>query len=881
MVAPGTRFGPYEVLSALGAGGMGEVYRARDTRLERTVAIKVLPPHLADDPERRARFEREARAASALNHPHICTLHDIGRQDGVDYLVLEYVDGETLADRLQKGPLPLEQALRVGAQLADALDKAHRAGIVHRDLKPGNVVLTKSGAKLLDFGLARVADGFAGPGTLSTAPTRLRPLTEAGALLGTYQYMAPEQLEGQEADARTDIFALGSVLYEMVTGRRAFEGKSQASLIGAILKDEPPPISKLQPMTPPALDRLVRRCLAKDPDARWQSAADVAAELEWIAERGSPEAAPAATARSRVRERLAWAAAGLLLLAVLYRGRDLPWRREAVPRATHSFLLAPEKTSFRLTGDDGAPVVLSPDGERAAFGADNRLWVYSLRTGAASALASTDAARFPFWSSDSRFIGFFAEGKLRTVEASGGPVLTLCSANNPRGGTWNREGVIVFAPDIRTGLWRVSASGGEPSALTRVDGALHTTHRWPSFLPDGRHFLYLAANHASIRSEQSGIFAASLDGGEPRRVLSSYGSAQYASGYLLFVREASLLAQRFDAGTLTLAGEPTRVADEVGFDSGVWRGTFSASQNGLVAYHNIAGGVGGRFTWYDRFGRALETIGERSEAYAPELSPDARRLAFLVGDPSNDVWVQELDRGVRTRVTTQGAGVVSPLWSADGTEILYVTQQQDGFSLVATAANGAGQPRVLYQQRERMEPTDRSRDGRFLLFANGEVGVTRIFVLPLAGPHKPFPLTANPFVEHSGQFSPDGHWVAYSSRETGRDEVYVASFPGSGTRVQVSGGGGRTPRWRGDGRELYFVATDSTLMSAAVDGTGGRFVVREVKPLFRADLFTGPRTSLTAYDVTSDGQRFLVNSAADTGEPRVVLISNWLAELSR
>ncbi len=880
-VSPGTRFGPYEILSPLGAGGMGEVYRARDTRLDRTVAIKVLPSHLAQDPERRARFEREARAVSALNHPHICALHDIGQQDGVDYLVLEYLEGETLADRLEKGALPLEQALRVGAQVADALGKAHRAGIVHRDLKPGNVVLTKSGAKLLDFGLARVADTPTVAGDISTALTQAKPLTKTGSLIGTFQYMAPEQLEGKEADARTDVFAVGSLLYEMATGRKAFEGKSQASLIGAILKDEVPPISKVQPMTPPALDRLVRRCLAKDPDERWQSATDVAAELQWIAEGGSRDSIPAAaTDRSSRRERLAWAAAGLLLLLSLYLSRGWPRQHGDVPRAIHAFLLAPEKTSFQLTGDEAAPVVVSPDGERVAFGAGGRLWVHSLRTGAAVALASTEGARFPFWSPDSRFLGFFSEGKLRTVEASGGPVLTLCNATNPRGGAWSRTGVIVFSPDIRSGLWRIRASGGEASPLTRVDETLHSTHRWPSFLPDGRHVLYLAANHLSPRGEQSGTYVASLDGGESRRLLSSYGSAQYASGCLLFVREASLLAQRFDPGTLTLSGEPGRVSDGVGFDSGVWRGTFSASENGVLAYH-VAGGVGGQFTWFDRAGRPLEKVAERSEAYVPGLSPDGRRLAFLMGDPSNDVWVQELDRGIRTRLTTQGGVVPSPVWSPDGTEILFVTQEPSEFTLSTTPVDGTGQRRVLHRSRERMEPTDRSRDGRFLLYDKGDVGMTDVWVLPLAEPSKAYPLVATPFVDGKGRFSPDGRWVTYTSGDTGRNEVYVTSFPGAGTRLQISGGGGKTPRWRADGRELYFVSGDADLMAAVVDGTGSRFVVKEVKTLFRVSLYNGPRTLLTAYDVSPDGQRFLINSAGDAGDLRVALVTNWPAELNR
>jgi serine/threonine protein kinase len=880
-LGPGAKLGPYEILAPLGTGGMGEVYRARDTRLDRTVAVKVLPSHLAQDPERRARFEREARAVSALNHPHICTLFDIGQQDGVDYLVMEYLEGETLAERVAKGPLSVDQALRIGAQIGNALDKAHRAGIIHRDLKPGNVVLTKSGAKLLDFGLARVGEPAGIADRLSTFPTQAKPLTEAGSLLGTFQYMSPEQLEGKEADARTDVFALGSVLYEIVTGRRAFQGKSQASLIAAILGKQPEPISALQPMTPPALDRLVRRCLAKDPDERWQSAADAADELKWIAEGGSRESASAAvTTRGRNRERLAWTAAGLLLLASLYLARDSLGPSSGTPRAIHSFLMAPDKTSFLLTGDEAAPVVVSPDGERVAFGAGARLWVHSLRTGAAVALASTEAARFPFWSPDSRFLGFFSDGKLRTVEASGGPVLQLCDAPNPRGGAWSRGGLIVFTPDIRTGLWRVRASGGEPSPLTRIDGTIHSTHRWPSFLPDGRHVLYLAANHARPRSEQSAIYVASLDGGEPRRLMPSWGSAQYASGFLLFVREASLLGQRLDAGALALSGEPVRVADEVGFDTGVWRATFSASENGILAYHVVAGGVGGRFTWLDRVGRSLEKVGERSEAYVPALSPDGRRLAFLVGDPSNDIWVQELDRGVRTRVTTLGGVAPSPLWSPDGSEILFVTQDETEFTLSATPVGGAGQRRVIHRSPERMEPTDRSRDGRFLLYDKGNVGLTDVWALPLAEPSKAFSLVSTPFVDRNGRFSPDGRWVAYSSRETGRDEVYVTRFPDAGTRLQISGGGGKTPRWRADGRELYFLSGD-VVMGAAVAGTGSRFLVREVKPLFRVNLYNGPRTNLTAYDVSPDGERFLVNSAGESGDPRVALVTNWLAELGR
>ncbi|HSD72329.1 MAG TPA: protein kinase, partial [Thermoanaerobaculia bacterium] len=508
-LAAGSRLGPYEIVSPIGAGGMGEVYRARDTRLERTVAIKVLPSHLSSSPESRQRFEREARTISQLSHPHICALHDVGREGDVEYLVMEYLEGETLADRLLKGPLPLEQTLRYGMQISDALDKAHRQGIVHRDLKPGNVMLTKTGVKLLDFGLAKAMAPTTPQSSLTAFPTQ-RALTQEGTILGTFQYMAPEQLEGREADARTDIFALGALLYEMATGKKAFSGATQASLISSILRDEPQAISQVQPMSPPVLDRVVKTCLAKDPEERWQSAGDVGKELRWIAEGSQAGATAPATPPTRRRDWLAWSVAGLLLVATIFLGNEVRRlaRGSPVP-AVHSFLVPPEKTSFRLTGDDSAPIVLSPDGRSTAFGAGGKLWIGSLASGAVRALAGTDSGTFPFWSPDSRFIGFFSDGKLRIVEASGGPVRAIADAANARGGAWSSRGVIVFAPNFRLGLSRVAVSGGPATPFTRLEEGRHTTHRWPSFLPDGKHVLYLAANHANPRSEDSGIYVAS------------------------------------------------------------------------------------------------------------------------------------------------------------------------------------------------------------------------------------------------------------------------------------------------------------------------------------------------------------------------------------
>jgi len=885
-LAAGSRLGPYEILSPLGAGGMGEVYRARDTRLDRTVAIKVLASHLSASPEVRQRFEREAKTISQLSHPHICALHDVGREGETEYLVMEYLEGETLADRLLKGPLPLEQTLRFGIQIADALDKAHRQGIVHRDLKPSNVMLTKSGVKLLDFGLAKAVAPASQQSSLTALPTH-HALTQEGTILGTFQYMAPEQLEGKEADARTDIFAFGCVLYEMATGKKAFSGATQASLISSILRDDPQPISQVQPMSPPGLDHVVKKSLAKDPEDRWQNAADLGGELKWIAEGGSQTGAAAvAPLRRRRRDWVAWAAAGALLLATLFLGNEVRrLRTGGRAEAVHSFIDPPEKTEFRFTGDDSAPIAISPDGSRVVFGAGGKLWLRSLATGIAAPLTATEGGRFPFWSPDSRSMGFFSDGKLKIMEASGGPVQTICDAPNPRGGAWGKSGVIAFAPDISTGLSRVAASGGTASPLTTLtDRKKHTTNRWPYFLPDGKHVLYLAANHANPRSEENGIYVVSLDGGAPRRLMSSYGSAQYASGLLLSVRDTSLMATPFDPKRIAVTGPAVRIADDVNFDTGVWRGTFTVSETGVLAYQIAQEGGGGRLTWVDFSGRKLATIGEKSSAYSPELSPDGRRASVVMGDPNNDVWVHELSRGVRTRLTTDIQAQVAPVWSPDGSQIVFVQGLKEGreeFVVSIIAADGAGKLKDVYQSKERFEVSDWSSDGRYLLMDRGNIGATDLWVFPVDDPGKAFPLVQSPFLEHGGQFSPDGRWVAYVSRHSGRDEVYVTSFPGGGTRWQVSGSGGTQPRWSPDGRELYFLSAGDDLMAAAIDAGGSRFEVGDVRPLFRVNMFAGPRHGLYGYDVSPDGKRFLVNDAGEASVPRVALVTNWTAELKR
>ena len=798
---------------------------------------------------------------------------------------MELLEGETLSDRLAKGSLPLDQTLRFGVEIADALDKAHRQGIVHRDLKPANVMLTRSGVKLLDFGLAKAMTPATQQSSLTALPTQ-QGLTQEGTILGTFQYMAPEQLEGKDADGRTDIFAFGAVLYEMATGKKAFAGANQASLITAIMSSEPAPISAAQPTSPAALDRIVRTCLAKDPEERWQSASDLKRELRWIGEgsQSSSPAQPAVTARRRSSSRLAWSVALLCAAAALAAALGL-WRARSVrPAAVHSFVLPPEKTAFELTGDESAPPAISPDGERIVFGASGRLWVQSLSSGVTAALPATDRGLFPFWSPDSRSIGFFAGGKLKTIEAAGGPAQILCDAPTPRGGTWGRGGDIVFSADFRGGLSRIPSSGGTPAPATKLDAAHHTTHRWPWFLPDGKHFLYLAANHANPRSADSAIYVGSLEGGEDRRLMASYGSVETVPGWLLTVRDNNLTAMPFDEDRATVSLPGVSVASDANFDAGVWRGVFTVSRTGLLAYQLTREGAGGQLTWFDMSGHATGTIGERSESYSLRLSPDGRRATVIQGDPNNDIWIYELERGVRTRLTTNAQVLPSPVWSPDGSEILFVggnaISSNPDYVVATLPSFGAGEKKIVFRSPVRIETTDWSRDGRYVLFDRGNIGATDIWAVELAKPDKPFPLVQTPFLDTTGLFSPDGRWVAYISMQTGTWELFVTAFPAGGAPYQVSASGGRLPFWSADGKTLYFIGAKNELMAVEVDGRGPRFEIRAPKPLFPLPVFVGPRLA-SAYAITSDGKRLLANAAPDVAEPRIALVSNWTAALTK
>jgi len=897
-LATGTRLGPYEILAPLGAGGMGEVYRARDTRLDRIVAIKVLPEPLSSNTELRQRFEREARAVSSLNHPHICALYDVGNQDGVEFLVMEFIEGSSLSQRLQNDALPTEQVLRYAIQIADALDKAHRGGIVHRDLKPGNIMITKSGAKLLDFGLAKLHDRDSkNSSSLTSLPTERHAITGQGAILGTFQYMAPEQLEGGDTDARTDIFAFGVVVYEMATGKKAFTGKSQASLITAIMSSDPAPISTIQPMVPPALDRVVKTCLAKDPDDRWQTAHDVKLQLQWIAEGGSPVDAPAGKPRVLGNAWLAWTLAAALLLGMLgFAWAYLMRQPAANAHVFKTSILPPEKTSF-------GHLALSPDGKWLAFtaatGGKVQLWMRALDSLEAKPLAGTSGATYPFWSPDSRWIGFFADGRLKKVESSGGLPQTLYEATANFGSTWSRDGVILFARGGAGALLRISATGGEVIQVAVSDRSrLETNLLYPVFLPDGQHFLY------TIRSGQKdtrGIYVGSLDGGVKQRLLGDATSVRYVpapgtageyAGWLLFGRDDGLFCQHFDAQHLRLSGEAFPISEHVGHDPiNPEHANFSVSENGVLVFDPSVNRQRRQYVWVDRSGKPAGSLDVVGSFGSPWLSADEKRFVADRVDTQNntpDLWVCDVTGRNAVRFTFDPANDSSPVWSPDGSLIVWSSSREGFPDLYQKAASGAGEDTVLLKSDRAKFPCDWSRDGRFIIYRQADPKTKfDVWVLPVAGTDgklssemKPFPVLQTQASETAATLSSNGRWLAYASDETGRDEVYVQSFPTGGGKKQVSFGGAHSPRWRRDGKELFYYSSDGKLMAVPVE-SGESFAAGAAVALFEFRAGSSG-VAIVPYAVTADGQRFLLNAIVENdtaGSLTVVL--NLTAELKR
>jgi|SRR5579859_4689108 len=871
---PGTKLGPYEIQEALGAGGMGEVYRARDTRLDRSVAIKILPAHLSQNAEAKERFDREARAISSLSHPNICHLYDVGQQDGTSYLVMEYLEGETLADRLRKGPLSLEQFFRVGLEICEGLEKAHRSGVIHRDLKPSNIMLTKTGAKLMDFGLAKAvltptAGAYSLAVTLST-PAASQPLTAQGTVVGTFQYMSPEQLEGREADARSDIFSLGAVLYEMLSGRRAFEGKSAFSVASAILEKDPESISSIKPTTPLSLDRAIRRSLAKDPEERWQTARDLALELKWIANEGSQIAGTApGKGQSGRGERIAWGVAAILGLAVLAFAVLFIQRSPRPPQTVR--LVSEIGADAKLYSGYGISTVLSPDGTRLAFvasGSDekHRLYIRSLDQLQATALAGTEDAESPFFSPDSQWLGFFASGKLKKIAVQGGAAVTLCDAPSGRGGTWGGDGSIVFAPDIRTALFRVSSAGGTPAPLTSLNQASgEATQRWPQYLPGGKTVLFTSDTHGG-NYEDAEIAVYLISSGERKKLLSGgYYGRYLPTGHLLYMHEGTLFAVPFDLKRLELTGSPSPILEGVSATPGAASVQFSFSENGTLMY---VPGHGGfplvSIYWMDRQGK-FTPIREKPDDYnEPAFSPDGKRLALSM---NSDIWVYDLARDTLTRLTFDGNNR-GPLWTPDGQKITYVHFAKAGSVGTAdiywTHADGTGNPFRLTNGSSRKFPSSWHPSGKLLAFEqkmpDGKFGT---FTIAVEGDEKQGwrpgeikLLASNSFPDLRWAFSPDGRWVAYMSSESGSSQVYVRAFPGPGGKWQVSTAGGLNPKWSRTNKELFYSAPDNKIMVSPYTVSGESFSPGTPQS-WSPGQFTD-RLGTVNFDVHPDGKRVAV-----------------------
>jgi len=910
-LSSGSRLGPYEIVAPIGAGGMGEVYRARDTRLDRTVAIKVLPSQLAADPQLCERFEREARAISSLQHPHICALFDIGDTPSpepsapsagtIRFLVLEYLEGETLAERLVRaGPIPVADALQIALQICDALDKAHRSGIVHRDLKPANVMLTKSGAKLLDFGLAKTVAPVVATSGLSMLPTTPPNVTAQGTILGTFQYMAPEQIEGLDADARTDVFAFGALLFEMLTGRTAFEGKTRASLLGAILKDEPPRLSTVQPLSPLALDRIVATCLAKDRDDRYQSARDLLRELKWAASDTATNAPVAPSRRAPTRSsRVAWftAAVATTALAAVSVVALRYMRGASASVDPIQFTIAPPQDATFAAPPGGGTglatqIALSPDSRLLAFVANGqngyRLWLRPLGSLDARPLPGTEDGTFPFWSADSRFIGFFASGKLKKVSVSGGPPIVLCDALSGRGGTWNRDNVIVFSPSTTDALQRVSGAGGIPQPASVLDASYReSSHRFPSFLPDGRHFIFSGTvGTCCPAAKPARIRLGTLDGMDAPSLLQAESSAIYSAGHMLFAQEGTLMASPFDVVSRRFTGDPFPIAEYVGSEGSRYA-SFSASATGVLVYARGVSRATTQITWMDRAGRKLGTVGEPGTYLSIALSSDERRIAAGiagVGD-SRDIWILDVARGTPTRFTFDAGFSSAALWSPDDTQLVFSGNRNGQPGIRLKRVEGTTNDELLLAPAAgsgAMTPTHWSADGRYLIFSRtqGVRGSSDVWALPLNGDRKPFPVLQTPSVETNGVLSPNGRWIAYQSPEITQTQVYVQPFPPTGGKFQISTNGGFHPIWRPDGRELYFVSLDGRMMAVAVD-TAGQFQSGTPAALFPVASMALQGSAGRQFAVTKDG-RFLMNvlQQQTTTIPLTVVV-NWLSGVQK
>jgi len=878
----GQKLGPYQIESAVGAGGMGEVYKARDSRLDRIVAIKVLPSTTSFNVDLRTRFEREAKAISSLNHPNICTLYDVGHENGIDYLVMEYIEGETLSDRIKRGAPDIRDAIEIGIQISNALDLAHRHNLVHRDLKPSNVMLTKSGAKLLDFGLAKlkVSDGIV-EGT--AAETQTTPLTGTGTIIGTLQYMSPEQLEGKPADARSDIFAFGAVIYEMVTGRKAFEGKSQASLIAAIMEKEPTPISAIKPMYPPALDRLVHKCLEKDPDKRWQSASDLADELRWISQSGSQAGvSPAVSAKRRFKFQLAWVIATASILIAI---AALGW-----------ILTRPEpevfSRRFRIETNPGTVWAswpqISPDGKYIAYRAGDSanvtmIWIRPLNALESYALPGTENARRPFWSPDSKYLGFTNDDKVKRISISGGPAQLLGEAPHVADGSWGSAGVILLDGNFGDSIRAVPASGGQITGVTKIDRSQkEKTHMWPQFLPDGKHFLYLAATDSIQQDPDYQLKAGSVDSDESVTIITINSLVRYADpGYLIFMRDKILMAQKFDPADLKLTGEPQPITDKVGSVNFVGAANFSVSHEGTLIMSTSDKTARSELKWFDRSGRELATIGEPGRYGNVAISPTGTQIAYTVEDDKNskfDIWIHDINRDVASRLTFEAENETGPIWTPDGQNVVYTKGDWPAFSTYSKSADGSGTGQLFPPPDTLIRfINDISPDGLNASYTTIRNSQPDIQICRLSTDTNNVEIIASKFAEYGARFSPDGLYVVYGSEESGKSEIYVKRSDGTGGKWQVSTNGGEEAIWNKNGKELVYRTADENFMAVSVN-TKGTFESGTPVKLFRQRLDNlGGGAN---WDISSDGQKFLLITPQGTASaPSFEIVLDWTKEL--
>ncbi len=868
---PGTRLGPYEIVGELGSGGMGDVYRAHDTRLGRDVAVKTIKGAFTE------RFEREARAISSLSHPNICTLFDVGEHQGSGYLVMEYVEGKPIA-----GPLPTEQAIAYGVQICEALHAAHRKGIIHRDLKPANILLTKQGIKLLDFGLAKldVVSASASGTELAGAAERatVAALTGAHTIVGTPQYMSPEQIEGREVDPRTDIFAFGCVLYELLTGQKAFPGKTTSSIMAAILASKPRPLEELLPLTPPALDRVVSRCLEKDPEDRWQTVRDVAAELQWIGQGGSRVGLPAlVSGKRRTRERLAWAAAAFAAVAALGFAGAWAARAPAPPPVVRFAIPAPE--TLAVVG----PSTVSPDGRTIAFdaadmGGRRQIWIRSLDAFEPRPLPGTEGTSRPFWSPDSRYLAFFAEGKLKKVAITGGPAQSICDAPRGADGSWGADGTILFDGGPGDPIWKVSSSGGVAQPLVKAptgDGG-GSNVGWPEFLPDGRRFLYVMS--PGVTSEQK-LMAGSLDASEAQGLGTTGSRVQYAEpGFLLYVREDTLVAHPFDADALAFTGEPIPIGEGLGVE-GTGLASFSVSRTGVLAFR-AGQGRGHQYLWVDRDGKETPVMDETAQFRDAWLSPDGTRLVYEAPSAEgSDLWIRDLRRGVSSRFTFDPAMDLCPVWSPDGRQIVYTIRKDGTSNLYLKDASGAREPELLLATNEEKFASDWTSTGHIIFGSrSSSEGGFDVWALPVSGDRKPFPLVKTRFNDLFATVSPDGKYLTWFSNESGAFQVYVQEFPEPRSKWQVSANGGRQPFWSANGRELYFRDALNSILAAPVE-TGPEFKAGIPQKLFETRFAA---TQVRGHFRPAPDGRFLVLAPAGTEQsvPTSVVL-NWTAAIQR